>query len=67
MLVLNAIIGVVIVGRTVTVPRVGVTLPPGQMRTYAGSFLLLAIVAFRLASRLVRSIPDVTPPAPYRR
>lgn len=56
MLVLNAIIGAVVVGQTIAMRLVGLTLSPRQLAAYVGSFVLLSIVATMLALRLFRSI-----------
>jgi hypothetical protein len=69
MLTLNAMIGMVVLAQTLAMWLARVTMTPAQLGAYAGSFLLLAVVAGWLAVRLFRSI-DVARmerrPPPYR-
>jgi hypothetical protein len=56
LLTLNAIIGVVVVAQTVAMQLAGLTLGPGQLTIYVGSFVLLSAVATWLAVRLFQGI-----------
>jgi uncharacterized membrane protein required for colicin V production len=60
-LLLNAIIGLVIVARTLAMWYAGLMLSPAQMAAYAGSLVLLTLLATRLALRLFLAIPDAAP------
>jgi hypothetical protein len=56
MLTLNAMIGIVVLAQTLAMRVAGMTLTPAQLAAYAGSFLLLSLVAGGLAVRLFRTI-----------
>lgn len=58
MLVLCMLIGLVVIGQTVFQRMVGITLNPGQLIGYVGSFVVLSLFALWLSVRYFRNISD---------